>query len=89
MKVAKRLKKIFVILNVYVVRFCSLENEPEETHPMNQSILYNHGLFIRPQIYIHTQSTSCEPQNLNREIINYRCNLWLPCPIIDFLFVFL
>ena len=24
-------------------RFCSLENEPEERHPMNQSILFNHG----------------------------------------------
>ena len=63
MKVAKRFKKFFVTLNVYVVRFCSLENEPEETHPMNQSILYNHGLFIRPQIYIRTQSTSCDLQS--------------------------
>ena len=24
-------------------RFCSLDDEPEETHEMNQSILYNHG----------------------------------------------
>ncbi len=27
-------------------RFCSLENEPEERHPMNQSILFNHGKFL-------------------------------------------
>lgn len=24
-------------------RMCHLENEPEEAHAMNQSILYNHG----------------------------------------------
>ncbi|CAD5113406.1 DgyrCDS2578 [Dimorphilus gyrociliatus] len=25
-------------------KFCSLENEPEEPHPMNQAILYNHSI---------------------------------------------
>ena len=27
----------------FIFRFCHLENEPSECHPMNQSILYNHG----------------------------------------------
>ena len=33
--------KLFVVL----FSFCSLPDEPEERHPMNQSILYNHGQY--------------------------------------------
>ena len=29
---------------------CHLENEPEEAHAMNQSILYNHGKKLNQQI---------------------------------------
>ena len=32
----------FTCLNFFT-RMCHLENEPEEAHAMNQSILYNHG----------------------------------------------
>ena len=27
-------------------RYCCLENEADERHPMNQDILYNHGTYM-------------------------------------------
>ena len=42
-KMTQEQSKIMGDILEKMITFCQLENEPEETHPMNQSILYNHG----------------------------------------------
>lgn len=35
---------------------CHLENEPEEAHAMNQSILYNHGTWFLLSYFLRKQN---------------------------------
>lgn len=44
---------------------CHLENEPEEAHAMNQSILYNHGT---PFLLSYLKKT---PKSLLKKLHNY------------------